>query len=648
MCGFAGWWEPEAATPRDEGHARLRAMLAPVVPRGPDEEGLWTDPESGVALGFRRLAILDLTPTGHQPMTSHSGRFELVFNGEIYNHLELRRELESAGTCFRGRSDTEVLLEALEAWGAEATLPRLNGMFAFALWDRRERCLLLARDRFGKKPLYYGWAGGHLLFGSSLHSLRAHPGFQAGMDPSAIAAYLRFAYVPGSHAIFSGFHKLLPGTFLEIRNPVAGHFPALKTYWDARQAAQRAQFEAPPRDHGEAETQLEELLLDAVRLRSMADVPVGAFLSGGIDSSLVVALMQKMGGHPARTFSIGFPQNAFDEAPYARAVAAHLGTDHTELYVEPRQALDTVPLLPGIFDEPFGDSSQIPTFLVSRLARQHVVVALSGDAGDEIFGGYERYLVGLTLLRRLDKVPVHLRNGLSQICIRFPASVWDATVVPIFGPRFGSQRLRKLGRALGPKGFMDTYLEMMSYWPAPGEILPGATPAPTVFEEDPGGTTELDPIHRMMLIDTRSYLVDDILVKVDRASMANGLEVRNPFLDGRVFDFTWSLPLDEIWRPGEAKRILRRILHRHVPRELVERPKMGFGIPLREWLRGPLREWGEDLLAPDSLTATGLVPGPVRAAWDGFQSGEPTEIQLWPILVLQQWIRATRSSMEAP
>lgn len=648
MCGFAGWWQPEARTSRDEGLARLRAMLAPLVPRGPDEEGLWFDPEAGVAFGFRRLAILDLTPAGHQPMVSHSGRFELVFNGEIYNHQELRRKLESAGIRFRGRSDTEVLLESIEAWGLEPALLRLNGMFAMALWDRQDRCLRLARDRFGKKPLYYGWAGGSLLFGSSLHALRVHPDFQANLDPSAIAAYLRFAYVPGPHAIFAGFHKLIPGSLLEVREPAPGTLPKPMRYWDACRAALHARAEAPSWSSEEAEARLEELLLDAVRLRSTADVPLGAFLSGGIDSSLVVAMLQKLGGSPVKTFSIGFPQKAFDEAPYARAVAAHLGTEHTELYVEPRQALDVVPLLPAIYDEPFADSSQIPTFLVSQLARQHVTVALSGDAGDEIFAGYERYAVGQTILRRFGWIPGPLRRGMAIACEHFPADLWDATVSAALGTRYGSARLRKLGRALGPQPFMDTYREMISYWSDIEGIMPGIPVASTAFEDTPDGIEGLEPIHQMMLMDTRSYLVDDILVKVDRASMANSLEVRNPFLDSRVFDFAWSLPLDQKWRPGNAKRILKRILHRHVPRGLVDRPKMGFGIPLREWLRGPLRGWAEELLSPQALASTGLNPHQIRKAWQSFLDGQtPIESQLWTVLIFQQWSQAIPTSSES-
>lgn len=640
MCGFAGWWQPEARIPRDEGLSCLRAMLDPMISRGPDEEGMWFDAEIGVALGFRRLAILDLTPAGHQPMTSHSGRFDLVFNGEIYNHADLRRDLESAGVQFRGRSDTEVLLEAIEIWGLDRTLPRLNGMFSLALWDRRGHCLRLARDRFGKKPLYYGWAGRSLLFGSSLHALRAHPEFKAGLDPSAIAAYLRYAYVPGPHSIFAGFHKLVPGSYLEIREPVPESLPEPTCYWDARQAAQNARGGVSTGTAEIAEAHLEDLLLDAVRLRSIADVPLGAFLSGGIDSSLVVALMCKLGGPPVKTFSIGFPQKAFDEAPYAKAVAAHLGTEHTELYIEPQAAQDVVSLLPSMYDEPFADSSQIPTFLVSQLARQHVTVALSGDAGDELFAGYGRYAVGEALFRRLGWIPGPLRRGLALACERFPAEIWDSTITATLGNRYGTLRLRKLGRALGPHSFMGTYREMVSYWSDLEGIMPGIPPAASVFEESMVTIAKLDPILQMMLVDTRSYLVDDILVKVDRASMANSLEVRNPFLDGRVFDFAWSLPLEQKWRPGDAKRILRQILYRHVPRALVDRPKMGFGIPLRDWLRGPLREWAEELLCPQALASIGLNQAPVQAAWNDLQTGnKATENLLWPVLMLQQWAR---------
>ena len=616
MCGFAGWWEPGAGTTQAEGLARLRHMTNQIIPRGPDEEGLWFDPQAGLALGFRRLAILDLTPTGHQPMTSQGGRYVIVFNGEIYNHQDLRRELESTGTQFRGRSDTEVLLAGIECWGLEPTLLRLNGMFAIAIWDCQDRCLRLARDRFGKKPLYYGWSGGHFFFGSSLLALRAHDAFQETRDTASIAAYLRFSYVPGPNSIFVGIRKLLPGSFLELKESDSRQLPEPIRYWDARSAALRARHDECRMTEADTDQRLEELLTDAVRLRSLADVPLGAFLSGGIDSSLLVALLQKLGGSPVKTFSIGFPQAAFNEAPFAKAVAAYLGTEHTELYIDQQRALEVVPLIPSIYDEPFADSSQIPTYLVSQLARQHVTVSLSGDAGDELFAGYDRYAVVQGLRRRLGCIPLPLRQGMASTCQHLPAGLWDATVAAIFGRRFGSARLRKLGRVLMPQPLMTTYRDVVSYWPNPQEIMPEVSAATGAFEDWPIELDDLDPIHQMMLMDIRSYLVDDILVKVDRASMANSLEVRNPFLDSRVFDFAWSLPLDQKWQPGNAKRILKRILYRHVPRHLVDRPKMGFGIPLREWLRGPLRDWAEDLLNPQALATVGLDPRPVRAAWD--------------------------------
>lgn len=637
MCGFAGWWEIGATVPLEEASPRLRRMTDQMVSRGPDEEGTWVDPSAGVALGFRRLAILDLTPTGHQPMISGSGRLVMVFNGEVYNHQELRKELEADATHFRGRSDTEVVLQAIEHWGLEAALPRLNGMFALAIWDRGTHELSLARDRFGKKPLYYGWAGRTLLFGSTLAALRRHPAFDASVDPDALAAYLGFAYVPAPQTIFRGFRKLPQGSFLRMKAPAQGALEQPQSYWDPRQAAAEALRNPFHGSLEEAEGALEGLLSDAVALRMVADVPVGAFLSGGIDSSLVVALMKAQGGS-VRTFSIGFPEQGFDEAPYARAVAAHLGTDHTELYVEGEQARGVIPALASMYDEPFADSSQIPTYLVSRLARTQVTVALSGDGGDEVFAGYDRYRVGQSLAHRFGWVPGPMRSLLGTACEAMPAGAWDRSVGALFGPRLSARRLRKLGMALRSADFTGQYREMMAYWPDPWALVPGSQRLPDIYSEPevPGGP--MDPVGRMRLLDLRSYLVDDILVKVDRASMAVSLEVRNPLLDYRVHDFAWSLPGDYLWTPASSKRILRRILHRHVPASLVERPKMGFGVPLGQWLRGPLRPWAEDLLRPASLEAHGLNPLLIRDAWVSFLKGpSPIENNLWSVLMYQQW-----------
>lgn len=642
MCGFAGWWDVTASATREETDLRLGRMLEALALRGPDDEGRWLDLEAGVALGFRRLSIIDLSPTGHQPMVSASGRHVLTLNGEIYNFMDLRRDLEGHGVTFRGHSDTEVLLEAIEHWGLEATLERLNGMFAIAVWNRQENSLSLARDRFGKKPLLYGWAGHHLLFGSTLHGLRRHPAFRAPVDRDALAAYLHFAYVPGPQCIFSGFRKLRPGSVMTLRQPTPGVLPEPVSFWDARLAAENASSRSSGMPSFEAcADRLEELLLDAVRVRCIADVPLGAFLSGGIDSSLVVALMQRLGGPPARTFSIGFDDKPFDEAPYARAVARHLGTDHTELYVTPQQALDVVPLLPDIYDEPFADSSQIPTYLVSRLARTAVTVALSGDGGDELFGGYERYGVAQRLLARFGWLPAPVRHLGGWACGAAPARPWDATVGAILGPRFGSTRLRKLGRVLGHDRFADTYREMMAYWSQPEDLVPGARRIPTLFDTACSDSASMEPIHRMMFVDIQTYLVDDILVKVDRASMASSLEARNPFLDVRVHDFAWSLPLSFKWSEGVGKRILKQILHRHVPPALVDRPKMGFGIPLRDWLRGPLRDWADELLSPAALESSGLEPARILAAWAALKAGTGRmENPLWPVLVFQQWLRS--------
>jgi len=638
MCGFTGYWDVRGRNTSQAALDILVDMTQALQHRGPDDEGHWQDPEGGVGLGFRRLSILDLSPEGHQPMHAHSGRHVMVFNGEIYNFRELRAEL---GGPWRGHSDSEVALEAIERWGLEKALARFNGMFAMALWDKETRVLSLARDPFGKKPLYYGWGEGVFLFGSELKALRKHPDFCPELDRDAMAAFLRFAYIPGPSTIYRKFRKLPPGALLCISEPEPGHLPEPTLYWDSRAEALHAREQGFAGTFREAADELESLLLDATQRRCVADVSLGAFLSGGIDSSLVTALMQRGSHTPVRTFTIGFQDRGFDEAPYAKRVADHLGTEHTELYLSSSEALDVIPKLPGMYDEPFADASQIPTYLLSRMTRQHVTVALSGDGGDELFGGYDRYRVGQMLMGRFQRLPSSLRRTLAWACRRIPGSGWDRTLGAVLGPRWSSSRFRKLGRVLAPADAQAIYRDMMSYWHAPEQLVVGASdPGSPAWRQD-AIPAEWDPVSRMMLTDTLTYLVDDILVKVDRASMANSLEVRNPLLDKRVFTFAWRLPLGFKYDGGQGKRILKEILHRHVPRDLVEREKMGFGVPLGSWLRGPLRPWAEALLDPARLAEAGIAQEPVAMAWQGFcQRGEPNQDRLWPLLVLMQWMKS--------
>jgi asparagine synthase (glutamine-hydrolysing) len=625
-------------------------MTATLRHRGPDDEGVWA--EAGVGLGSRRLAVVDLTEEGHQPMTSASGRYVLAFNGEIYNHLDLRRELEARGHRFRGRSDTEVFLEAVERRGIRGALERSNGMFALALWDRRERRLTLARDRLGEKPMYYGRLGGGFAFASELKALRAHPTFEGEIDRDAMAQFLRHKYVPGPRSIYRGIHKLPPATMLTVDPSVTGD-PAPVAYWSGADTARRGTAEPFRGSAEEAEETLDELLRDAVSRRMIADVPLGGFLSGGVDSSTVVALMQAQSNRPVRTFTIGFADEAFDESKQARRVARHLGTDHTELVVTPLQAMAVVPRLPEIYDEPFADSSQIPTYLVSQLAREHVTVTLSGDGGDEVFGGYNRYLWAEAMWRRFGWMPSPVRRAVAGTLRSIPPRSWDALLRRL-GPvlpasarqRLPGEKVHKLARALRAEGSGGLYRSLTSHWEDPGAVVLGANGEAGSGGLDGAGLPGLT--RRMMYEDLVTYLPDDILVKLDRATMAVSLEGRVPYLDHRVVEFAWRLPLDMRTRNGQGKWLLRRVLDRYVPRALVERPKMGFGVPIGTWLRGPLRDWAESLLEPRRLRDQGyLDPGPIRAAWADHLSGRwNRQYELWDVLMLQAWL-ATREAVPA-
>ena len=646
MCGITGLLRPSASG--EELETAVRPMIGALVHRGPDDEGAWVDSEIGVALGFRRLAILDLSPAGHQPMLSACGRYAMVFNGEVYNFLELRRELEPKGHGFRGRSDTEVMLAAICEWGLREAVQRFVGMFALAVWDQRDRTLHLVRDRLGIKPLYYGWAGKAFLFASELKALRAHPDFAAEINRDAIALQMRYSYIPQPYSIYRGIYKLRPGTILTLKaDSVPGSGPGSPvSYWSAREAAERGAADPFSGSEQEAADRLEALLCGAVRLRLLSDVPLGAFLSGGIDSSTVVALMQALSSRPVKTFTVGFHEANYNEAVHAKAVAAHLGTDHTELYVTPEETRAVIPKLSAIYDEPFSDSSQIPTYLISKLARQQVTVSLSGDGGDELFGGYNRYFLGMRLWRWVRRLPAPVRNSSAWLLRQLGPERWDE----VFGRAASSLPLRLRGRVAGEKvqrladmlAVRDPralYSGLVSHWRKACQLVVGATEQPTLLDDLSHYAELPDFLRVMMFLDLVTYLPDDILVKVDRASMAVSLEARVPILDHRVVEFALSLPASMHFRNGQGKYLLRKVLDRYVPRHLIERPKMGFGVPIDAWLRGPLREWVEDLLNEDRLRREGFFrPQPVRRLWARHLSGRSSyHYYLWDVLSFQTW-----------
>ena len=643
MCGIAGFWRPGAAV--DE--ACLRRMAAAIAHRGPDDAGVWTDENVGIGLAHRRLSILDLSPAGHQPMLSASGRYVIVFNGEIYNHLDLREEL--TGNDWRGHSDTETLLAAFESWGVEAALKKSVGMFAIALWDRETRTLTLARDRLGEKPLYYGWQKGVLLFGSELKALKAHPAFVGEIDRDALTLFLRHNAIPAPYSIYKNIHKLLPGTYWQCVLPSSLSPEGegeLKVYWSARNAAELGQKNRFTGSDDEARDALESVLGQSVAGQMLADVPLGAFLSGGVDSSTVVALMQARSSRPVKTFTIGFNEAGYNEAEYAHAVARHLGTEHTELYVKPEEALAVIPLLPGLYDEPFADSSQIPTYLVSRLARSHVTVSLSGDGGDELFGGYNRYFWAQNIWRRMGWMPQSMRAALAGMLTTLPPAMWNSAFSKLdrllpASLRYANpgDKLHKLADILAVRSPEEIYWGLVSHWKQPADVVKGATEPPTVLTDSSRWADVPDLTHRMMYLDTVTYLPDDILTKVDRAAMGVSLETRVPLLDHRVLEFAWTLPLSMKLRDGQSKWLLRQVLYRHVPKELIERPKMGFGIPLDVWLRGPLRAWAEELLNPARLEVEGFFHAePIQQKWREHLTGQRNwSYYLWDVLMFQAW-----------
>ena len=647
MCGICGFLDLNRQRNNEALSTDVMGMADTLRHRGPDDRGAWVDADAGVALGFRRLSILDLSETGKQPMVSGSGNFVIVYNGEIYNFLELRHELEGMGCVFRGRSDTEVLLAAFDQWGVERTLQRANGMFAFALWDRSARSLTLARDRVGKKPLYYGRCGSGFLFSSELKAMKAYPDFQAEIDHTALGLLVQYAWIPSPHTIFKNLRKLPAATLLTIEPQKPDGLDAEpRGYWSALEVARRGERNPFAGSFEEACTELEGLLLDSVQKRMIADVSLGALLSGGTDSTTIVSMMQSISDRPVKSFSIGFDEPRYNEAEHAKAVANFLGTDHTELYVTAEDSLSVIPKLPTLYDEPFADPSQIPTFLVSQLARSEVTVALSGDGGDELFAGYKAYYQSLRHWRRIRFFPCLLRRLLANILEAAENLAWQ---------RFGSDGSDKSGLGLRWSGLAESLSKAAGRLPAETAALlfarqnarcavanvfvPEARAIGIPFTDAASSSGLSDALQTMMLMHFCDYLPDDILVKVDRASMAVSLEVRSPILDYRLVEFAWSLPLDMRVDHSGGKRILKKVLNRYVPAELTDRRKKGFGIPLADWLRGPLRDWAEALLEPPRLADECLFdPSAVRQVWRQHLTGWRNHAQLlWSILMFQAW-----------
>jgi asparagine synthase (glutamine-hydrolysing) len=640
MCGIAGFIAPG----RRDIRAAAATMADRLAHRGPDDAGVWTDEEHGVVLSHRRLAILDLSAAGAQPMVSNCGRWIIVLNGEIYNFRAVRQALDDGdGRRWRGCSDTEVLLAAIAEWGLERAVGELVGMFAFAAWDRREGVLHLVRDRIGEKPLYYGWVGSAFVFASELKAIDAFAGAQLAIDPAAIASLLQYSYIPAPLSIYRGIQKLVPASIVSVSTRPGGTPTPTepRRYWCLGGSQDHSDEEAC--DDASLLAQTDTLMRSAVSGQMIADVPLGAFLSGGVDSTLIVALMQAQSSRAIRTFTIGFRERQFDEADHARAVARHLGTDHTELYVTPAEAASVIPGLPQIYDEPFADSSQIPTCLLARMTRRHVTVGLSGDGGDELFAGYPRYEIGAKLWSQIDAVPGRARRTLSEALLFFQPDTWDGILRRV-APRsiaktLGGRRIQRFARMAQARNSGDMYVELISQWQRDDVLVDrGFGMELGNAQQDEAGSSSLNTMRRF---DVEHYLPDDILVKVDRATMAVGLESRAPFLDHRVVEFAWTLPRRVLTRGGRGKWLLRELLDRYVPRSLMDRPKVGFGVPIGQWLRRELREWAEDLLDERTLRAQGyLRPEPIRAMWRQHLSGDfDRESYLWSVLMLQAWLR---------
>lgn len=641
MCGIAGLVTPIPGKPREELELCVRRMMAALEHRGPDAAGVWFDESQGIVLGHRRLSVIDLSPHGSQPMVSADGRLVIVFNGEIYNFQDLRRELLVLGHRFRGYSDTEVAVTAVQQWGLEGALPRLIGMFALAVWDRRECCLYLARDRLGEKPLYYGWLGDYFAFGSELRALRALPDWDAHVDRRALTLFFRRNYVPAPFSIYRDVSKLEAGYYLRLtRTELASRTPPIPVaYWSLRDVVHR--LDSCGRNltsEAAAVEWLDDVLRKVVSQMLVSDVPLGAFLSGGIDSSIVVALMQAISSSRIKTYTIGFAERGFNEAEAAKRVANHVGTDHSEFYLSSAEAAALVPSIATTYDEPFADASQIPTRLICGLARRHVTVALAGDGGDEAFGGYPRYMTIDRAWQMAQLLPDPLRRRIARLV------EWlNATVRPYNVARF--ERLKELLAAADTESM---YAAIMSYWRLPAELMAGEEEEGETRAERMEPLDDLPLVEKLMYIDALTYLPDDLLVKVDRASMAVGLEMRLPFTDHRVVEFAWSLPVGHKVRNRQGKWILRRLLRRYVPDELIDRPKMGFSVPLDAWLRGPLRDWAESLVGEERLRREGMLnPRLVRQRWNEHVAGTRNwSNELWSVLMYQAWLEETSNTIQ--
>ena len=647
MCGINGFYSKSLSTFNNV----IVKMNSAISHRGPDAKGTWYDKNSGIVLGHQRLSIIDLSSAGDQPMQSNSNRFILTYNGEIYNHLEIRKEIEknNSFTKWRGSSDTETLLESIDFWGVEKTLQKIQGMFAFGLWDKKTRSLTLARDRMGEKPLYYGWQGkGNnrvFLFGSELKALKVHPGFDEQINRGAIALQLRHNCIPAPYSIYKDIYKLLPGHYLELKeNDLKENFLSTpKKYWSLSERIIEGNKNQLKLDDEKILKDLEGILKLSVKKQMISDVPLGAFLSGGIDSSTVVALMQSVSNNPVKTFTVGFEENDFSEAKYAKNIAKYLGTNHTEIYVSSKKALDVIPKIPNIYDEPFSDSSQIPTFLVSQLTKQQVKVALSGDGGDELFCGYNRYLVTETFSNIFRFMPLIFRKTLASTIRSISPKKLDKILnfLPKLDHHSGfGDRMHKVANVLDLKELNDIYYTLRSHWPNPSEIVKNSKEPSTLLTKYKPNLNILNHQEKMMALDLLTYLPDDILVKVDRAAMASSLETRIPFLDHKLIEYVLKIPHSLKFRNGQGKWILKRILNQYIPKNLTERPKKGFEIPLSSWLRGPLRDWAENLLNEKRLNEENYFNSKlIREKWSEHLSGRKNwQHDLWDILMFQAWV----------
>ncbi|MFY0214355.1 asparagine synthase (glutamine-hydrolyzing) [Bacillus cereus] len=649
MCGFTGYVTRNSNYSEKEMLEDLLQMNNSIIHRGPDSGGTWINAERGIALGHRRLAIVDLTPEGHQPMYSNSGRYVIVFNGEIYNFQKLKEKIiaysPEYASKFRGNSDTEVILASIELFGIEKAVDSFIGMFAFSIFDLKENKLHLVRDRVGEKPLYYGWNNNHFLFGSELKSIVAHPHCHKEINRNALTLYLRHNYIPAPYSIYEGINKLEPGKHLIL--DLNSYKEEIRTYWSFENIITQGIYSKNNKSEDDILEELEWLIKDSVKQQMLADVPLGAFLSGGIDSSTIVALMQQQSSKPVKTFSMGFNEDAYNEAQYAKEVARYLGTDHTEMYVTPQEALNVIPKLPVLYDEPFSDSSQIPTFLVSQLAKQHVTVSLSGDAGDELFGGYSRYQLGANSWGKLGRIPEVLRTGGATALKGISVDNWNryfnwlSPMLAKTGRRGAvGDKMHKIAEVIGVKDFDEFYQRLISHWKNPDEIIINGKEPNYAFTDLNRKLKLENPHQNMMYLDSITYLPDDILVKVDRAAMGVSLETRVPFLDHRIIEFAWKMPNSMKIREGTGKWALRQVLYKHVPQNLIDRPKKGFGVPIDQWLRGPLKEWCEYLLDGKRLNDQGILnPEPILQKWKEHKEGtRDWHYYLWDILMLQAWI----------